>query len=331
MLFAGGRRWTPVRGRRCRARAAGAARPSRPRITHVLKEGDVTKLAFAMAAMTLLLSAGCASMDRTASSPSAAGTIDKIRSTKTILLGHRESSVPFSFVGPDKKAAGYSVDLCTRVAADLQRTLQIPDLQVRWVPVTVDSRIPALLDGRIDLECGSTTNTLSRQEQVDFSLTTFITGGSLLALAGAQLGTDLRGVRVGVIPGTTTEQVLREALAKAGSNAVLVPVKDHAEGLTAVESRTVDAYASDRVILIGLAAASRDPSRFALADTYFSYEPYALMMRRGDPAFRLAVNRVLARLYRSGQIQDVYTRWFGKLGVPSPLLVAMFAIEGLPE
>jgi ABC-type amino acid transport substrate-binding protein len=291
----------------------------------------VTRIPCAAVVMALMVSAaGCAAMDA-GGKPPAVSTMDKIKTAKTIRLGYRESSVPFSFVGPDRKAAGYSVDLCTRVAADLQRQLQIPDLQVTWVPVTVDSRIPALLDGRIDLECGSTTNTLSRQEQVDFSLTTFITGGSLLGLSGATLGADLRGVRIGVIPGTTTDQVLRDALARGGSNAVLVPVKDHAEGLAAVESRTVDAYASDRVILIGLAAASRDPSRFVLADTYFSYEPYGLMMRRGDPAFRLAVNRVLARLYRSGQIQDVYTRWFGQLGVPSPLLVAMFAIEGLPE
>jgi glutamate/aspartate transport system substrate-binding protein len=337
MLFARrARRFVAGVGTAWKLGGHGAGQTRRPAGTadrlplEVAKEGDVTRIAFAAVVMALSVSAGCASMDA-ARKPSAEGTIDKIKATKTVRFGYRESSVPFSFVGPDKKAAGYSVELCTRVAADLQRQLQIPDLQVTWVPVTVESRIPAVLDGRIDLECGSTTNTLSRQEQVDFSLTTFVTGGSLLGLSGATLGTDLRGVRIGVITGTTTEQVLREALARGASNAVLVPVKDHAEGLAAVENRSVDAYASDRVILIGLAAASQDPSRFALADFYFSYEPYALMMRRGDPAFRLAVNRVLARLYRSGQIQDVYTRWFGKLGVPGSLLVAMFAIEGLPE
>jgi ABC-type amino acid transport substrate-binding protein len=324
---------TPAVEARGGARRGAAASTEEPRAGYhdrAIEEDDVTRFAFAAAMVALSVSAGCASME-TAGKPGAGGTIERIKATKTILLGYRESSVPFSFVGPDRKPAGYSVDLCTRIAADLQRQLQMPDLEVRWVPVNVENRIPAVTDGRIDLECGSTTNTLSRQEQVDFSLTTFLTGGSLLALSGAQLGTDLRGIRVGVIPGTTTERVLREALAKGGSNAVLVPVKDHAEGLAGVENRSVDAYASDRVILIGLAAASRDPARFALADTYFSYEPYALMMRRGDPAFRLAVNRVLARLYRSGQIQDVYTRWFGQLGVPSPLLLAMFAIEGLPE
>lgn len=286
------------------------------------------RLGLATAAAVVLVSAGCASTGGPGTSPAGA-TLDRIKATGTIALGYRESSIPFSFVGPDQKPAGYSVDLCTRVAADLRR--QIPDLQVKWVPVTVQSRIPALLDGSIDLECGSTTNTLSRQEQVDFSLTTFITGGSLLALAGADPSGELRGVRIAVIPGTTTEQVLRDALAKGGSRTDLIAVKDHAEGLAAVENRTADAYASDRVILIGLVASSRDPSRFVLADRYFSYEPYGLMLRRGDPAFRLAVNRVLARLYRSGQIQEVYARWFGALGDPSPLLIAMFAIEGLPE
>jgi glutamate/aspartate transport system substrate-binding protein len=277
-----------------------------------------------------LLASGCASGD-SATSPRTSGTIEKIKSTRTIVLGHRQSSIPFSYVGPDGKPAGYSVDLCTRIAADLQRQLEIPDLQVKWSPVTVENRIAAVRTGSVDLECGSTTNTLSRQEQVDFSLTTFVTGGSLLALAGTSLGSGLEGIRIAVIPGTTTEGLLREALARGGASGQIIPVKDHAEGLAALEGKAADAYASDRVILIGLAASSRDPSRFVLADSYFSYEPYGLMLRRGDAAFRLAVNRVLARLYRSGQIQDVYARWFGKLGTPGALLLAMYAIEGLPE
>jgi ABC-type amino acid transport substrate-binding protein len=221
------------------------------------------------------------------------------------------------------------VELCTHVVADLQR--QIPNLQVNWVPVTVENRIPALLAGTIDLECGSTTNTLARQEQVDFSLTTFLTGGSLLALAQAPVGSELRSLRIAVIPGTTTEQVLKTAVTQPGAEIQFVAVPDHAAGLAALERQTADAYASDRIILIGLALAAPNPARFALADQYFSYEPYALMLRRGDPAFRLAVNRALARLYRSGQILEVYNRWFGRLGAPGPLLISLYAIEGLPE
>ncbi|MEX2221057.1 MAG: amino acid ABC transporter substrate-binding protein [Candidatus Rokuibacteriota bacterium] len=278
----------------------------------------------------VVVSTGCAAFDRAAKPP--AMTLDRIKATNTISMGYRASSVPFSFVGPDGKPAGYSVDLCARVADDLRRELRLPDLEVRWVPVDVPTRTPALLNGVIDLECGSTTNTLTRQEQVDFSLTTFITGGSLLVLAGADLEREFRNLRIAVIPGTTTERTLAEMITKLGPGGVdLIPVKDHGDGLAAVESRAADAYASDRAILIGLVMTSQNPARFALMSRYFSYEPYALMLRRGDPAFRLAVNRVLARLYRTGDIESVYRRWFGQMGVPASLLVAMYAIEGLPE
>jgi len=283
-----------------------------------------------LAALVVLLSvtSGCATLPNP---PAPTSTLDKVKATRAIALGYRESAIPFSSGKPDLQPVGYSVDLCTRIVADLQRQLPLPDLQIKWVPVTAESRIPALLNGTIDLECGSTTNTLARQEQVDFSLTTFLTGGSLLTLAETALGPELRSVRIAVIPGTTTEQVFNAALAQEAAPVQLLPVPDHAAGLAALEQQTADAYASDRAILLGLALAAPDPRRFALVDRYFSYEPYALMLRRGDPAFRLAVNRVLARLYRSGEIIEVYRRWFGRLGTPSALLLSLYAIESLPE
>jgi ABC-type amino acid transport substrate-binding protein len=231
---------------------------------------------------------------------------------------------------------GYSVDLCTRVVEDLRRDLTLPDLQVTWVPVSVETRVRALVNGTIDLECGSTTNTLSRQERVDFSLTTFITGASLLALAGSGVSDQLGGIRIAVIPGTgtTTEQMVKSAIASMGAGAdaaKLVAVKDHADGLAAVVDRRADVYATDRAILMGLVTSASNPRQFALLDRYLSYEPYALMLRRGDPEFRLAVNRSLARLYRSGQVLDIYRRWFGQWGDPSPLTLGMYAVEGLPE
>jgi glutamate/aspartate transport system substrate-binding protein len=279
-----------------------------------------------MLVMLLAAVGGCATVQ---SQTAPTGTLDKLTATRTIALGYRESSIPFSYVGADKAPVGYSVDLCTHIVADLQR--QIPNLQVTWVPVTVENRMSALLSGTIDLECGSTTKTLARQEQVDFSLTTFLTGGSLLTLTEAPVGADLRSLRIAVIPGTTTEQVLKAAVTQSGAAIQFLAVSDHAAGLAALEARTADAYASDRIILIGLALAASNPAQFALTDRYFSYEPYALMLRRGDPAFRLAVDRVLARLYRSGQILEVYTRWFGRLGTPSALLLSLYAIEGVPE
>jgi len=277
----------------------------------------------------VLVSTGCASTQG-GSSAASSGTLDRIKATKTLNLGYRDSSVPFSFVGPEQKPTGYSVDLCNRVADDLKRDLQIPDLAVKWTMVTVDTRMTAVQNGTIDLECGSTTNTLSRQALVDFSLTTFVTGASLLALKDT-LTADPTKLRIAVIPGTTTEKVIKEVLAKTEPPVQFISVKDHADGRTAIENKTADAYASDREILIGLALTAQNPASFALADRYFSYEPYALVLRRGDPDFRIAVNRSLARLFRTGDIIVIYQRWLGALGAPGAIQLATWAIEGLPE
>jgi glutamate/aspartate transport system substrate-binding protein len=260
-------------------------------------------------------------------------TLDKIKATKTISLGYRESSFPFSYVGEDKKPTGYSVDLCTRIAAGVQQQLGLADLTIKWVVVTPENRLAMVANGTVDLECGSTTNTLSRQEQVDFSSMTFVDGGSLLVSSTANVNrlSDIAGKRIAVGPGTTTEKVMAEALQKAKLTVQMISVKEHAEGIAALENGKADAYASDRVILIGLAMTSKDPTKWAIADQYFSYEPYGLMLRRGDPDFRLAVNRVLARLYRSGEIVAIYERWFGSFERTSNLLQAMYLLHSLPE
>jgi len=187
--------------------------------------------------------------------------------------------------------------------------------------------------GKVDIECGSTTATLSRHEQVDFSLMIFAEGGGLLATSAANLRGlgDLAGKRIAIIPGTTTEKALAEFLSKEFISAQLVPVKDHSEGLAALEAGKADAYASDRGILVGLAMTSKEPRRFALANVVLSYEPYALMVRRNDGAFRLAVNRALADLYRSGRVLSLYERWFGAFGKPSQTLQIMYLLNALPE
>lgn len=298
------------------------------------EERHVRRLALGIAVFGIAaLLSGCATGSG-GGTTAPASTLDRIRESKTVLLGYRDSSVPFSYADQNRVPAGYTVDLCQRVVEDLRRDLRLPDLQPKWVPVTVESRVAAVVSGAIDLECGSTTNTLSRQEQVDFSLTTFITGASLLARAGESVGNELAGTKIAVVPGTTTEALLKDAMARAGAGAAqtqLVMVKDHAEGLLAVANRTADVYATDRAILIGLVLSTPQPERYALLDRYLSYEPYALMLRRNDPAFRLAVNRALARVYRTGQIVDIYGKWFGKWGPPSALTLGMWAIEGLPE
>jgi ABC-type amino acid transport substrate-binding protein len=261
------------------------------------------------------------------------GTLKKIKSTATFNLGYRESAPPFSFPGPDKRQVGYSVDLCMKIASAVQKQLGLADLKLNWVPVTAENRIDMVVQGKIDLECGTTTATLSRQERVDFSLMTFVDGGSLLTKAELDLRGvgDLAGKRIAVIPGTTTEAALTKFLKAEFVTAELVRVKDPAEGVAAIEKGAADAFASDRGLLIGIAVTSKDPKRFGLANVLFSYEPYGFMMRRNDAAFRLAVNKALAQLYRSGEIAPIYERWFGSFGKPTAAIQAMYLLNGLPE
>jgi glutamate/aspartate transport system substrate-binding protein len=261
------------------------------------------------------------------------GTLKKIKSSRAITLGYRESSRPFSFSGDDGKPAGYSVDLCTRVADSIGKELGLPNLQRKWVKTTVEDRIKLVVSGTIDLECGSTTASLSRQEQVDFSLTTFVDGGSLLVTDASRIRgiSTLGGQRVAVIPGTTTEKALADALHKRAVAATVVPVKDHAAGVAALDAGTADAYASDRVILIGIGRTSQSPEKLSLVDEYFSYEPYGLMFRRNDAAFRLSVNRALAAMYRSSDVVPIFEKWFGSMSTAGPLIGAMYLINSLPE
>jgi ABC-type amino acid transport substrate-binding protein len=261
------------------------------------------------------------------------GTLKKIKSTNTIVLGYLDSARPFSFVGEDGKPAGYSVDLCARVVARVGKELGLPNLQVKWVKVTAANRLQSIVSGMTDLDCGTTTVSLSRQEQVDFSLMTFVDGGSLLVVGDSGvvgIGT-LETKRVAVIPGTTTEKSLTEALKQRGVSAKIVPVKDHAAGVAALDTGAVDAYASDRVLLIGVGRTSKDPAKLSLTDEYFSYEPYGLMLRRGDAPFRLSVNRALAELYRSREIVPLFEKWFGSMTTAGPLIAAMYVMNGLPE
>ena len=262
------------------------------------------------------------------------GTLKKIKDTNTIRLGYREASRPFSFTGDDGKPAGYSVDLCAAVAASIAKELAIPNLQTTWVKVTVANRMEEIVKGAIDLECGSTTASLSRQEQVDFSLLTFIDGGSLLVTdaGGVKDVATLGDKRVAVIPGTTTEKSLAEALKRKRGHRDDRAGEGSRRGRGRAGRRArADAYASDRIILIGIGRTSKNPEKLSLIDEFFSYEPYGLMLRRNDSAFRLSVNRALARLYRSGDVVPLVNKWFGSMGTPGQLLGAMYLINALPE
>jgi ABC-type amino acid transport substrate-binding protein len=249
------------------------------------------------------------------------GTLKKIKESSTFTLGHLTSAPPFSFPGPDKRPVGYSIDLCTHIASRIQQQLGV-NLKLNWVPVTTENRLEMVASGKVDIECGTSTASLSRQERVDFSLMTFVDGGGLLTKKDFNLRAvgDLTDKRIALIPGTTTETALSKFLKEEFVSVKYVPVKNH-----------VEAFASDRGILAGLAVTSKDPTFFALPGILFSYEPYGFMVRRNDAAFRLAVNRALAGLYRSGDIAPIYDRWFGVFGKPSPAIQAMYLLNGLPE
>jgi glutamate/aspartate transport system substrate-binding protein len=262
-----------------------------------------------------------------------AGTLKKVKDSGTLTIGYRANALPFSFTGSDGKPTGYSIDLCKEIAVAVQQELKLSSLAVRWVPVTPDNRLEAVSNGTVDIECGSTTASLSRQEKVDFTLMTFVDGATLLIVEGAGIETvaDLAGKRVGVVPGTTTERALADFLSQQSIAATVVPVKDHDEGLAGLQTSKIEAYASDRVILLGLVLQARGTARYKLIAQDLSYEPYGFVVRRDDSAFRLVANRALARLYRSGAIGAIYAKWFGALGKPTPALVLLYALQGLPE
>jgi glutamate/aspartate transport system substrate-binding protein len=264
----------------------------------------------------------------------AEGTLEKIARTGEFVIGYRTDSLPLSFRNGQGRPAGYSVDLCRRIGEGVQQHLADEDITVKFVPVSSDERIAAVVDGAIDIECGSTTITLSRQELVDFSLPTFVTGGSVVSLkeSGIQTTSDLAGKRIAVAKGTTTEQQLRDYLAANAIDAEIVVVGDRTEGWARMNQDNVDAMASDQIVLIGLIMSSPDPTRYWLDSEIFSYEPYAFVVRRDDADFRLVVNRAIAEIYRRGDESDIYYRWIGKAGIEVPPVVAvMYQLGALPE
>jgi len=261
------------------------------------------------------------------------GALERIARDKTIVMGYVEGAAPFSSLDRSGQPQGYSVELCRAIAEGIGAQLKIADLRTRWVALTVQNRLEAVRAKRVDIECSTTTWTLTRQAAVDFSLITFVDGGSILTRAESEAGRlgDFNGKRIAVITGTTTEKVLRQALASRSIKAEVVTVKTREAGLQLLDQRKVDGFASDRIALIGMVLGTPSKGVFKLLDEDFSIEPYALPLPRGDADYRLAVNRVLARLYRTGDIGRIYNQWLGRLGPPSLLLSAAYFIQSLPE
>jgi len=261
------------------------------------------------------------------------GTLEKIRQTGVITMGYTDGSAPFSSRDANGQPQGYSVELCREIASGIRAQLKLTALETRWVELTIQNRLEAVRSGRVDIECSTTTWTLSRAAEVDFSLITFVDGGSILTRSESDTGrlSDFNGKRIAVITGTTTEKVIRESLAGRSIKAEVVTVKTRDAGMQLLDQRKVDGFASDRMVLIGVVLATPAKGVFKLLDEDFSIEPYAFALPRGDADYRLAVNRVLARLYRTGEINRIYNQWLGRIGPPSLLLSAAYFIQSISE
>jgi len=261
------------------------------------------------------------------------GRLKRIQETKTISVAYRTDALPFSFEDADKKPTGYTVDLCRGVIAVIERQVGVSPLQVKWLPVTTLTRFSAISSGQADMECGASTVTLGRMKEVAFSTLTFLDGTGLLirsATTGNSLS-DLSGKKIGVITGTSNERALNEALKANVQSATVVKVKSREEGLEQLEAGTLDAFASDRVLLLGLVSKAKNPKSLALLGDALSYEPYAIALPRGDWAMKQAVDAALAQIYRSSALPEIYGRWFSALGTPGPVLETMFGLGRLPE
>jgi len=260
-------------------------------------------------------------------------TLARIKAAKAITVAFSGDSLPFSYVESGNQPAGYSIDLCKRVIASIGRTVGLQDIKVNWIVDTVPNRIAMIASGKADLECANTTASQARMKDVDFSNLIFVDGGGFLVRADAPINgvSDLAGKSVAVTAGTTTEKRLNDMLKSRLVNAKVVAVKDGVEGVAMLESKAVDAFASDKIKLVGLAAQAKNPNSFALLAEDLSFEPLAFMVPRNDSAFRFEVNKALTQVYISGEIDSIFAKWLGPLGRPSGLLAAMYLLNAIPE
>ena len=267
-----------------------------------------------------------------ASGQAPGGRLKGIVASKTIKIAYRTDATPFSFVDSNKQVVGYTIDFCRQIVASLERQFDIKDLKVEWVPVTAELRFEAVAGGRADLECGSSTVTLGRMKLVDFSNFVFVesTGIVVRVASGIKSLKDIAGKKVAVIAGTSNERVIERLNKQKALNAVIVPVKDRDQAIAALDSAQVDAFANDKLLLVGTRFKDRDGLHLLPDD--LSIEPYAIALPRGDWELRLAVNTALAEVVRRGEAERIFGRWFAQLGVQaSPLLSAIYLLTAVPE
>jgi len=268
-----------------------------------------------------------------ASAQTVDGRLKTIRDTATLRIAYRTDSRPFSFLDAQRRPSGYTIELCERVAKALERELGLPALAITWVPVDTRTRFEAIVDGAADMECGSTTISLTRMKTVDFSSMVFVdtTGVLVKSVSGINGFDAMAGRKIGIIPGSTNERAIREQLQRRKLEASLVEFRDRQDGFAALALGAIDGFATDKLVLTAMAQAANARDFTLLADD-LSFEPFAIMLPRGDWAFRLAVNTGLAQVFRSGDVIGIYSKYFDNVAWrPSVWLGAVFAFGGLPE
>ena len=261
------------------------------------------------------------------------GTLKQIEKSKKIRIGYRASQPPMSFLDKDGNPSGYTIDICKGIVAEVEKKIG-NSIKVEYIPVTADGRFKALGDNKIDILCGSTTKTLSRSELVDFTQLTYVTGASLMTLKDNNtldtVGFD--GTKIGVVKGTTTEIYLKKLIQETGTDAEVVLMDSTKESIDALRKKKIDAFSSDQVVLIGIALKSDDVMEFDIKSNVFSFEPFALAVRRNDADFRLVADRVISDLYRTKKILDIYDKWIGKfIRQRLPVYDAMIQLNATPE
>lgn len=264
-----------------------------------------------------------------ASGQPADSRLKRIGDAKTIKIAYRSDSKPFSFLTEQQEPAGYTIDLCKLIVKSLERQVNSP-LRIEWVPVTTRDRFKAVANGSADMECGSSTVTLGRMKEVDFSNYIFVENTALMVTASSGINAfaDLGGRKIAVITGTTNEQALMKALERRHLSATIIHVGNRAEGMAALVSGRVDAFANDRYLL----GAMKNDTALIMLPEDISTEPYAVTLPRGDWAFRLAVNTALAQIFRSGEILNIFTKWFGGVAQrPNLLIGAVYLLGSLAE
>src|SRR3954452_54184 len=262
------------------------------------------------------------------------GTLKKIKDSGRMVIGRSENSIPFSFVDSSGKPVGYSIDICTRIAEAVRQELKMDKLDVQYVTIMGTTLIPLMVNGTIDIGCSTTTHNMTREKQVDFLMTTFVTGNQLLVRkdSGIKEIEDLKGKRVAVNQGTTNEKIMKELDRQMGLGIRFLDTEDQPRGWLAFETGRVDCYVTDAIIEHGLIAKSKDPSQYAVVGRLLSFDPYSMPIRRDDSEFRRVGNKVLAGLFRSGEIQTIYDKWLAPIaGPPSDELKMVWKVQALPD